>query len=94
MAEQTNRNLRLDNISVGVAGQSVTLNSKLQTLVLQARGADMQVKLGAVGDTEYWTLKDGQPQSFSIPDLAGATIYLDCSSGTQTVEVLQILRES
>ena len=92
MTVQTLRNISLDVQAVTTAGVGYTLNSKLVELRLQARGGTIQVKLGAVGDTEYWALTSTVPQTFAIPDLAGATIYFDSGSNLD-VEILQILRD-
>mgnify|MGYP003115642028 CR=1 FL=1 len=93
MATQTLANMTLDVQAVTTAGVSFTLNANLQTLVLQARGGVIQVKFGAVGDTEYWTLTDAQPQSFSVPDLAGRAILFDSGSNLN-VEIIQMLTEN
>jgi hypothetical protein len=70
------------------------MDSNAQAIVFQARGANVQLKLGAVGDTEYWTLKDGVPQSFSGAEFSGTTFYFDVASGNHHVELMQMLRAS
>lgn len=92
MTVRTLRNISLDVQEVTTEGVSYVLNSNLSTLVLQARAGAIWLKLNDVADAEYWILTDGQPQSFSIPDLAGATIYFDAGS-TLNVEILQILKD-
>ncbi len=87
---ETLANLKLDVKAVGTSGTSLTLDSDVHTVCLQARGADVQLKLGAVGDSEYWTLSDGVPQSFSDGNLAGRTLYFDVASGSHNVEVIQM----
>jgi hypothetical protein len=90
MATQTLGNMILDNQAVTTSGVDFTLNTDLHTLVLQARGGEIEFKLGAKGDTEYWALTDAQPQSWSIPDLAGRIIHFESQSNLD-VEIIQIL---
>ena len=92
MATQTLRNLTLDVEAVTSAGIDFTLNADMHTLVLQARGGEIELKLGSKSDVEYWVLTDGQPQSWSIPDLAGRDIYFE-SQSSLNVEIMQILND-